>query len=72
MGGMRALDPFAVDEARWLKALNDDWGALYLISPNGGRWYATPVDGGGDALIAETPGKLAEAMHADYARWTAR
>jgi hypothetical protein len=61
-GGMRALDPFAVDEARWLKALADDWGALYLVSVNNGRWYGVRRDGSALALTADTPGKLATAM----------
>jgi len=56
-------DPFAIDEARWLEALNREWNRIYLISPNGGTWYATRRDGTGDAIIADSPGELNAAMH---------
>ena len=46
------LDQFAVDEARWLEALDREWGRAYLVSVNGGQWYGTPVDGSGDAITA--------------------
>ena len=61
-GDARARDPYAVDEARWIEALNRDWGRIFLISPSGGRWYANRLDGTGDAIIAATPGELAAAM----------
>lgn len=67
-GGTRARDPFAVDEDRWLEALAIDWGCLYLISVNDGKWYAVRRDGSGDALIAATPGELDDAMHAAWHR----
>jgi hypothetical protein len=66
------LDPFAVDEDRWLEALAIDWGRLYLISVNEGRWYAVARDGSGNALIAAAPGWLADAMQADFSRLSTR
>ena len=65
------LDQFAVDEARWLEALDREWGRAYLVSVNGGKWYGTPVDGSGDAITAGTPGELNAALHAAWLR-TAR
>ena len=61
-----AHDPFAVDEARWLEVLTREWGRLFLVSVNGGRWYASRKDGTGDAIIAGTPGELAAAMGAAW------
>ena len=62
MTGARADDPYAVDEARWLEALDRDWGRLFLVSVNDGKWYANRLNGTGDAIIAATPGELAVAM----------
>ena len=61
-GDTRARDPFAVDEARWLEALDREWGLLFLVSVNDGKWYANRLSGTGDAIIAGTPGELAAAM----------
>lgn len=60
-------DPYAIDEDRWLEALARDWGQVFLISVNGGRWFAVRRDGSGDALITTTPGKLAIAMQEAWA-----
>ena len=57
-------DPFAVDEDRWLEALCRDYGAAFLITVNGGRWYGILRDGSGAAFIRDTPGELAAAMGA--------
>ncbi len=65
-GDARACDPFAVDEARWLERLTLDWGSVFLVQVNGGRWYASHRDGTGDAIIAATPGELAAAMGAAW------
>ena len=62
------LDPFAVDEDRWLEALVREWGAAFLISVNSGRWYGVRRDGSGDAIIAGTPGELNAALHAAWLR----
>ena len=62
-------DQDAVDEARWLQALEREWGRIFLIKPSGGRWYANRLDGTGDAIITATPGELNAALHA---AWTAR
>ena len=62
------LDPFTVDEDRWLEALAREWGRLYLISVNGGRWYGVRRDGSGDAITAATPGELNAALHAAWLR----
>jgi len=58
-----SLDQFAVDEARWREALEREWPG-YLISPNGGNWYANRRDGTGDAIIAMTPARLHRALQA--------
>ena len=60
------LDPFAVDEDRWLEALAREWGQLYLISVSNGFWYAVRRDGTGDAVITAKPGELNAAMHAAW------
>lgn len=57
-------DSYAIDEDRWLEALAIEWGALYLISVNDGRWFGVRRDGSGDALIAATPRELHDAMQA--------
>ena len=62
MTGARADDPYAIGEARWLEALDRDWGRLFLVSVNDGKWYANRLNGTGDAIIAATPGELAVAM----------
>ena len=62
MTGARADDPYAVDEARWLEALTRDWGRVFLVTANGGFWYADRLSGTGDAIIAATPGELAAEM----------
>lgn len=67
------LDPFAVDEDRWLEALNREWASVFLIKPNGGRWYANRLDGTKPAITAATPGELNAALHAAWvASGTAR
>ena len=63
-GDLRAHDPFAVDEDRWLEALAIEYGRVFLISINDSRWYAIRRDGSGAAIIRETPGELAAAMGA--------
>ena len=66
-GDARARDPYAVDEARWLEALDRDWGRLFLISvSDDGRWFANRLTGTGDAIIAATPGELAAEMGAAW------
>ena len=60
------LDPFAVDEARWVEALEREWGRAYLVKVNGGKWYAAPIDGSGDAITAAKPGELNAALHAAW------
>lgn len=60
------LDPFAIDEDRWLEALAREWGRLFLVTVNDGRWYAVKRDGSGNAVIAATPGELNAAMHAAW------
>ena len=66
-GDARARDPYAVDEARWLEALDRDWGRLFLISvSDDGRWFANRLTGTGDAIIAGTPGELAAEMGAAW------
>lgn len=57
-------DPFAVDEDRWLEALALEWGRIFLISVNGGRWYGVRRDGSGDAVIAASASGLHQALHA--------
>jgi hypothetical protein len=49
---------YSINEDQWLEALAIEWGALYLISANDGRWFAIRRDGSGDALIAATPREL--------------
>ena len=65
-GGLRAHDPFAVDEARWLEALDRERGRHFLSSTCNDRWYANRLNGTGDAIIAATPGELAAAMGAAW------
>ena len=60
-----ARDPFAVDEDRWLEELVRTFGDLYHIMPSDSRWFASRRDGSRPALIADTPGELATAIHAD-------
>ena len=62
-----AREPSAVDEDTWLESLARNWSLLYLVNTDSGRWFAIRRDGSGDALIADTPGKLAAAMRADVA-----
>lgn len=66
MSGARADDPYAIGEARWLEALTLNWGMVFLVSVNDGKWYASKRDGTGDAIIAGTPGELAAAMGAAW------
>jgi hypothetical protein len=65
-GNLQSHDPFAVDEARWLEALDREWGRVFLISVNDGKWYANRLNGAGDAITAGTPGELAGAMGAAW------
>ena len=63
---MNGPDPFAVDEARWLQALQAQWGRSHLISVNGSVWYAAAADGSEPAITANSPGELNAAMHAAW------
>jgi hypothetical protein len=65
-GSLQSHDPFAVDEARWLEALDRDWGRIFLVSVCNDQWYANRLNGTGDAIIAATPGELAAAMGAAW------
>ena len=72
-GGLRAHDPFAVDEARWIEMLDRDYGRMFLISvSDDGRWFANRLTGTGDAIIAAAPEELAAAMGAAYHGGSAR
>ena len=62
-----ARDPLAAEDDTWLESLARNWSLLYLVNTDAGRWFAIRRDRSGDALLADTPGKLAAAMRADVA-----
>ena len=57
------LDQYAIDEARWLEALQREWPA-YDIKADRTRWIAHRHDGGGEALIAASASGLHQQLQA--------
>ena len=60
-----AHDPFAVDQARWLEALQLEWPDFF-ISVNDARWYANRKDQTGDAVIAVSAARLHQALRSTW------
>ena len=62
-------DPFTVDVATVLDALNATWGVVYDITFTAGRWRAARRDGTGEPLAGRTPDDLSAALRASRGSW---